>query len=89
MFFDSLSSNEPRREKKNGSLLGFRPGPTHSGMYIHRRRLEAWRQRLLNAKTKALISCAVTAQLISGFVFANAKIHLRKSSYLETRLKGC
>ena len=26
------------------------------------------------AKTKALISCAVTAQLICGFVFAHAKV---------------
>ena len=34
------------------------------------------------AKTKALISCAVTAQLICAFVFA-----LQKSGFLVTRLK--
>ena len=35
------------------------------------------------AKTKALISCAVTAQLICGFVFAYAK---RRFSYVAAQL---
>ena len=35
------------------------------------------------AKTKALISCAVTAQLIFAFVFANAKIRF---SHDETQI---
>ena len=32
-------SNEPRSEKTG--LGGFRPGPTQTGLYNHRRRLEA------------------------------------------------
>ena len=36
------------------------------------------------AKTKGLISCAVTAQLICGFVFAC--MHMRKAGFLITRL---
>ena len=50
-------------------------------MYSHRRWLEAgnfgFRKKrdcsIYVAKTKGLISCAVTAQLICGFVFAYAK----------------
>ena len=33
-------TNEPHREKTG--LLGFRPGPTQTGLYSHRRWLEAW-----------------------------------------------
>ena len=36
------------------------------------------------AKTKALISCAVTAQLICVFVFAN----MQKAGFLITRLNN-
>ena len=59
---------------------GFRPGPTQTGLYSHRRQLEAATFRLRKkrncticvAKTKALISFAVTAKLICVFVFAYA-----------------
>ena len=34
-----LQVNEPRSEKTG--LRGFRPGPTQTGLYSHRRRLEA------------------------------------------------
>ena len=71
---------EPRH-KKTG-LWGFRPGPTQTGLYSDRRWLEAGnfvfrKQRDCTsyvAKTKALISLAVTAQLICAFVFTYAKI---------------
>ena len=63
------------REKTNN--LGFRPGPTQTGLYIHRRWLEAGnfgfrKERICTirvAKTKALISFAVTAKLICAFCF--------------------
>ena len=77
---------EPRCEKTG--LRGFRPGPTQTGLYSHRRWLEAlnfgFKKRdctirvaktkaLISAKTKALISFAVTAKLNCVFVFAYAK----------------
>ena len=73
-------SNGPRCEKTG--LRGFRPGPTKTGLYSHRRWLEARNFGLIQkrnctiqvAKTKALISFAVTAKLIFVFVFAYAKI---------------
>ena len=62
-------------------LRGFRPGPTQTGLYSLRNRLEArnfgFKKSVCTihvAKTKALIGCAVTAQLIWVFVFALAKI---------------
>ena len=66
------------REKTNN--LGFRPGPTQTGLYSHRKWLAAgnfgFRKKrdctIHVAKTKALISFAVTAKLICGFVFAYA-----------------
>ena len=69
---------EPRREKPG--LRDFRPGPTQTGLYSHRKWLEAGnfgfrKQRnctIRVAKTKALISFAVTAKLICVFVFAYA-----------------
>ena len=71
---------EPRRQKTG--LRGFRPGPTQTGLYSHRKWLEAWnfvfrKERdctVRVAKMKALISFAVTAKLICVFVFAYAKI---------------
>ena len=56
--------------------------PTQTRLYSHRRWLETWnfgfgKQRYCTiqvAKTKALISFAVTAKLICVFVFAYAKI---------------
>ena len=62
-------------------LRGFRPGPTQTRLYNHTRWLDALnfvfrKQRdctIYVAKTKALISFAVTAKLICVFVFANAK----------------
>ena len=69
---------EPLREKTNN--LGFRPSLTQTGLFSHRRWLEAGNfgfRKYSNcticvAKTKALISLAVTAKLISAFVFAYA-----------------
>ena len=71
--------NEPRSEKT--WLRGFPPGLTQTGLYSHRRWLEAcnfvfrkWRDCTIRVvKTKALISFAVTAKLICVFVFAYAK----------------
>ena len=68
------------RTEKTG-LRGFRPCPTQTGLCSHRRWLEAWnfgfrKKRdctIRVAKTKALISFAVTAKLICVFVFAYAK----------------
>ena len=59
---------EPRSEKTG--LWGFRPGPTQTGLYSHRRWLEAGNFVFRNkrdctiyvANTKALISFAVTAK---------------------------
>ena len=54
--------------------LGFRPSPTQIGLYSLRKKLDVFRKKtnftICVAKTKALISCAVTAQLIFPFVFA-------------------
>ena len=77
----SLSVIEPRREKTSLGGGGFRPGPTNRAVQPHKtaRCLEfldiGSRGIVLSvylgvAKTKALISCAVTAQLICIFVFA-------------------
>ena len=73
---------EPQCEE-NG-LWGFRPSPTQTGLDSNRR-LEAGssfgfkKNRdcttcICEAKTKALISCAFTAQLICAFVFPYVKI---------------
>ena len=70
---------EPRFEKTG--LRGFRPGPTETGLYSSRRWLEAckfvYKKKrdctIYLAKTKALISFAITAKLICVFVFAYAK----------------
>ena len=74
----NLIKNEPVRDKTNN--LGFRPGPTQTGLYCHRSRLETGnfgfkkkRDCTIHvAKTKALISFAVTAKLVCAFVFAYA-----------------
>ena len=63
---------------QENDLRGFRPGPTQTGLYSLRRRLEAWNfgfKKKRNctvsvAKTKALFSFAVTEKLICAFVFA-------------------
>ena len=70
--------NEPVHEKTNN--LGFRPGLTQTRLCSHRSRLEArnfgFKKKrdctIYVAKTKALISFAVTAKLICAFVFAYA-----------------
>ena len=57
------------------------PGPTQTGVHRHRRSLDACNFRskkkrdrtIPEAKTKRLISCAVTAQLICIFVFSYVK----------------
>ena len=71
-----------KRDVRKTGLRGFRPGPTQTGLCSHRRWLEAWnfgfREKrkctIQVAKTKVLISFAVTAKLICVFVFAYAKI---------------
>ena len=78
--FSALQLYGPCCEKTG--LWGFRPGLTQTGLYSHRRWLEAsnfgFRKErgcaICVAKTKSLISDAVTAQLICIFVFAYAKI---------------
>ena len=84
-----LTQNEPRRQKT--CLQGFRPGPTQIGLGNHRRWLEARNfgtSTIHVAKTKALISCAVTAQLICGFVFAYAKIRFSHVAAQITTLRS-
>ena len=54
---------EPRREKTG--LREFRPAQTQTGLYKKKRNCT-----IRVAKTKALISFAVTAKLICVFVFA-------------------
>ena len=69
---------EPHHEKNQ--QCGFPPGQTQTNLCSHRRWLEArnfgfrkYRNcSICAAKTKALISFAVTAKLICAFVFANA-----------------
>ena len=71
-----------RSQDQWSSGWGFRPGRTQTGLYSHRRWLEAgnfgFRKKKICTiqvvKTKALISCAVTAQLISTSGFTYAKI---------------
>ena len=67
-----MATLEPSHEETTN--LGFRPSPTQIGLYSLRKRLDAfWKKRnftICVAKTKALISCAVTAQLIFAFVIA-------------------
>ena len=78
---------EPRCEKT--CLRGFRPGPTQTGLYSHRRWLKARNFVFTKyrdctsyvAKTKALISFAVTAKLICA-LFS----HMQKAGFLTTRL---
>ena len=80
LIFCSISWYEPRRQKTG--LRGFRPGPTQIRLRRLRKWLEAWnfvfrKERDCTsrvAKTKALISFAVSAKLICVFVFAYAKI---------------
>ena len=70
---------------------GFRPSPTQTGLWSHRSRPEALNFRFRKkrdctvcaVKTKALISCAVTAQLISAFVFAYVKIRCSHIIFVE------
>ena len=73
-----IAEYEPVHEKTNN--LGFRIGLIQTELYKHRRWLNAWnfgfkKKRdctICVAKTKALISFAVTAKLICAFVFAYA-----------------
>ena len=75
-----LHSTFETRCEKTG-LRGFRPGPTRTRLYSHRRWLEAsnflFRKKryctTYVVKTKALISFEVTVKLICVFVFAYAK----------------
>ena len=68
--------NEPQREKTG--LRGFRSGLTKTGQYSFRKRQEGFKKKrnctIRVAKTKVLISFAVTAKLVCAFAFAYAKI---------------
>ena len=74
--------NDLSRDVRKNGLRGVRQGPTQTGLCSHRRWFEAWnfgfrkkrKCTIQVAKTKALISFAVTAKLICVFVFAYAKI---------------
>ena len=78
-FIASHTFSQPRHDKT--CLQGFRQGPTQTGLYSHRRWLEApnfgFRKKMdctiCVTKTKTLISCAVTAQLFCAFAFAMQK----------------
>ena len=72
---DKAQLHEPRSEKTG--LRGFRPGPIQTRLYSLIR-LDC---TIRVAKTKSLISFAVTAKLICVFVFAYAK-----AGFLMTRL---
>ena len=53
--------------------LGLQPGPTQTRLFSHRKKKFKISDQERNvAKTKNPISCAVTAQMISIFVFAYA-----------------
>ena len=79
-------------------IFGVRHGHTQTGLHNHRRWLAAWdfgfrKKRdctIYVAKTKALISCAVTAQLICVFVFAYAsQVFSRRGSNEPGHEKTC
>ena len=64
-----LREYEPVREKTNN--LGFRPGPTQTGLYRHRSGLKALRYGSKKTRhctvciaKKALISCAVNGSSV-------------------------
>ena len=88
--------NEPRCEKT--SLRGFRPGPTQTGLYSHRRWLEAGNFGLRKkrdstirvAKTKAPISFAVT---LRGYREADLLLYFRicksRFSHDASQLQSC
>ena len=90
-----LKTYEPRREKTclRGFRPflggGFRlKGPTQIGLYNHRRWLQTlnfvfrkYRDcTIYEVKTKAMISCTVTKQLIRAFVFAYAKVQFSRDA---------
>ena len=85
---DSQQQSEPRHEKT--SLRGIQPGPTQTRLYNYRLEIsDSGKLRdctIYLAKTKALISCVVTAQLICSFVFAYAK---SRFSHDAAHLKVC
>ena len=67
-------------------LRGFWSGLIQTSLCSHRRMIEAWNFRFKKkrdctihvVKTKVLISCVVTAQLICAFVFAWAEIRFSR-----------
>ena len=88
-----LRMKKKQQQKKNNRC--FRPALTQTDLCNHRRRLEALNLDLRRgigdtrvAKTKALINCAVTTQLICAFVFGICRLLLMLcgGSYKPTRL---
>ena len=84
---------EPLYEKS--CLRCFRPGPTQCGLYSHRGWLEALNFgfgkgrncTIYIVETKALISCAVTVQLICVSVFAYTKSRFSpEAAHLSSRI---
>ena len=79
--------NEPRREKT--CLRGFRPSPTPTGLWLDARSF-GLDCSIHVAKTKALISYAVNAQLICAFVFAYANSRFLLTLLIFTKIhKKC
>ena len=73
----SIIIKKALNEKSNN--FNFQPGPTQTGLYSHRSRIEAsnfgFKKKdytVCVAKTKALINFAVTVKLTCTFVFTNA-----------------
>ena len=83
-----LSPGEPPDEKT--FLQGFQPGLTQTGLYGHRRPLQALKisdsRRVYVAITKALISCTITVQLIYAFDLLKI-FHKSKFIILRVRLR--
>ena len=83
----NLLTYEPCYEKPG--RRDFRPGPIQTGLYRHRRWFEICNSEFRKKRdcitcvviTKALIRCAVTAQLICIFVS-----HMQKAGFVMTRL---
>ena len=69
-----------------------KPGPTQLRQYKYRRCLEAWKNRgivlYMLGKTKALISCSVTVQLICAFCFCICRSSHDTAHMLTVKLMG-
>ena len=81
---------KPVHEKTNN--FSFRPGPTQTGLYSHRRWLEAGNFGFRKRNCTILVAKTVTAKLICVFVFAYANCwfsHAAAHIYICTYLTEC